>query len=284
MNTPEIVRDGRLAGRSALITGAGSGGSLASIGMAIAVVFAAKGAAVTIVDRDRERAENTRRLIADTGGEASVAPADITDPADCERAVAAAASEFGGVDVLVNSAGIAPAEKDTLSDEVWQQVLDLNLRAAMLMSAAVIPRLRERGGGSIVNISSNAGLSGGGGIAYSAAKSGMIGMTRAMAFHYGRAGIRVNSVAPGHMHTPMGIGYGGLDELVTGSRRLRAESSLTGTEGTAWDVAYASLYLASDESRYVTAHTIPVDGGTTQVMPIAIFPQLARAVAEGDGT
>jgi NAD(P)-dependent dehydrogenase (short-subunit alcohol dehydrogenase family) len=148
------------------------------------------------------------------------------------------------------------------------------------MSDAVIPLMREGGGGSIVNISSHAGLRAGGGIAYTAAKSGLIGLTKALAYEYGRAGIRVNSVAPGHVHTPMGIGYTGWDTELTGARRLRAHAGLLGTEGTAWDVAYASLFLASDEARWITAVTIPVDAGTIEVMPIVMYPHMAKA-AEG---
>jgi NAD(P)-dependent dehydrogenase (short-subunit alcohol dehydrogenase family) len=246
--------------------------------MAIAAVFAAKGAGVVIIDRDHERAENTRQLIVDGGGKAAVFVGDITDQAVCEESAAFTNTTFGRIDVLVNSAAIAPAERYS-ETPLWDDIVSLNLTAAKLMCDAVIPSMRAQGAGAVVNISSNAGLRGGAGIAYTAAKSGLIGLTKAMAFEYGRAGIRFNAVAPGHIHTPMGIGYSNLGPMLTGARRLRAEAGLLGTEGTAWDVAHAALFLASDEARYITAHTIPVDAGTTEVLPFAMFPLMAEAAA-----
>jgi NAD(P)-dependent dehydrogenase (short-subunit alcohol dehydrogenase family) len=133
--------------------------------------------------------------------------------------------------------------------------------------------------GAIVNIASHAGLRAGGGIAYTAAKAGLIGLTKALAYEYGRAGIRANAVAPGHVHTPMGIGYTGWSEEINHARRLRAEAGLLGTEGTGWDVAYAALFLASEEARWITAVTIPVDAGTVEVMPLVMFPVMAAAGA-----
>jgi NAD(P)-dependent dehydrogenase (short-subunit alcohol dehydrogenase family) len=274
------AREGRLSGRTAIVTGAGSSGDLASIGMAIAVVFAANGAAVVILDRDEGRAENTRRTILGFGGKAEIFIGDITDEAACRASAEFAHSTFGRLDVLANSAGIAPAERYS-EKPLWDDIVALNLTAAKLMSDAVIPYMTAQGAGAVVNISSNAGLRGGAGIAYTAAKSGMIGLTKAMAFEYGRSGIRFNSVAPGHVHTPMGISYANLGPMLTGARRLRAEAGLLGTEGTAWDVAYAALFLASDEARWVTAHTIPVDAGTTEVLPFAMFPLMSEAAAVG---
>jgi NAD(P)-dependent dehydrogenase (short-subunit alcohol dehydrogenase family) len=274
----ERAREGRLAGRSAIVTGAGSSGDLASIGMAIATVFALNGAGVLIVDRDEERAANTCRIIAEAGGRAEPYICDITDESACRAAAEFASTTFGRVDVLANSAGIAPAERYS-EEPLWDKILSLNLTAAKLMSDAVIPYMAAQGSGAVVNISSNAGLRGGAGISYTAAKTGMIGLTKAMAFEYGRSGIRFNSVAPGHVHTPMGISYANLGPMLTGARRLRAEAGLLGTEGTAWDVAFAALFLASDEARYVTAHTIPVDAGTTEVLPFAMFPLMSEAAA-----
>jgi NAD(P)-dependent dehydrogenase (short-subunit alcohol dehydrogenase family) len=279
LEVPEIAPDRRLAGKTALVTGGGSSGSLAGSGVAISVLFAAKGAAVVVVDRDERRAQNTQQTIEERRGSAAVFTADITDPDACASAAEFAATRFGGLDILVNNAAIAPAEKGReTSDTLWQEVLNLDLRAAKLMSDAVIPHLRERGGGSIVNISSASGFRAGGGIAYTAAKHGLIGLTKALAYEYGRVGIRVNSVAPGHVHTPMGIGYAGWDTELTGARRLRAHAGLLGTEGTGWDVAYAALFLASDEASWITAVTVPVDAGTIEVMPIVMYPHMARAV------
>ena len=139
------------------------------------------------------------------------------------------------------------------------------------MSDAVLPQMKSQGSGAIVHISSIAGLVAGGGIAYSASKGGMIAMTKVQAFEYGRMGVRVNSVAPGHVAIPMGLNFKGWEGAGTDAiRRKRASASLLGTEGTGWDVADAVLFLASEESRYITGHTLPVDGGTTEVMPIVM--------------
>jgi NAD(P)-dependent dehydrogenase (short-subunit alcohol dehydrogenase family) len=278
MEMARRARVGRLLDRVAIVTGSGSSGDLASIGMAIAAVLSANGASVVLVDRDEERAENTRRIIVETGGKAEIFIGDITDEAVCRASADFAHASFGSLDILVNSAGIAPAERYS-EKPLWDDIVELNLKAAKLMSDAVIPYMTAQASGAVVNISSNAGLRGGAGIAYTAAKSGMIGLTKAMAFEYGRSGIRFNSVAPGHVHTPMGISYANLGPMLTGARRLRAEAGLLGTEGTAWDVAFATLFLASDEARYITAHTIPVDAGTTEVLPFAMFPLMSDAAA-----
>jgi NAD(P)-dependent dehydrogenase (short-subunit alcohol dehydrogenase family) len=272
LEMPEIPHDNRLAGKAAVVTGAGSHGALAGSGAAIAILLAAKGAKVLIVDRDESRAEYTGRHIEANVDDASCIVADITTAAACREVAGAAMARFGRLDILVNNAAIAPVEEG-VNEQLWHDVLDLNLTAAKLMMDAVIPHMMNSGGGSIVNIASTAGLRGGAGIAYSAAKSGLMGLTRAMAYSHGRARIRINSIAPGHMHTPMGIG---LDQ----QRRLRAAAGLVDKEGTAWDIAYAALFLASDESSWITAVTLPVDGGTTQAMPLRMFPHLTKAAQE----
>ncbi|QYB07158.1 SDR family oxidoreductase [Rhodococcus sp. USK10] len=283
MTVPDLPRNGRLAGRTAIVTGAGSSGALAGTGAAMAILFASEGAQVLIVDVERARAEHTLRAVRAVGGTADLAVADITDPAMCQRAADLALERFGSVDILVNNAAIAPDERAN-TDELWQRVVDINLRGAKLMCDAAIPHMRSAGGGSIVMIGSIAGMRGGGGIAYSAAKAGMVGMAKAMAFTYGRDGIRANTVAPGHVAIPMGLGYsgGGWDGEVN-AREMRAQAGLTGTEGSGWDVAYTALFFASDESRYVTAATIAVDAGTTEVMPIVMHPYLAGSVGPGNG-
>lgn len=274
VHVPAISADRRLAGKVAIVTGGGSQGELAGTGVAIAVLFAAKGAHVVIVDRDESRARNTERLIDREGGVAIVHVCDITQPAACEEAAAAAVSGFGRLDILVNNAAILPA------DERWSDVLELNLHAAKLMIDAVVPQMAKQGGGSIVNIASHAGLRAGVQAPYTAAKGGLIALTKTMAYEHGRAGIRINNIAPGHIHTPMASGFTGYDDELNGARRLRAAAGLLNTEGTAWDVAYASLFLTSDEARWITAATLPVDAGTTEVMPLVMYPQLAAAASE----
>jgi NAD(P)-dependent dehydrogenase (short-subunit alcohol dehydrogenase family) len=277
LDVPEIVRDGRLSGRVAIVTGAGSAGSMGGSGADIAVLLAAKGASVVILDVSEERARHTLEAVERIDGRAEVVRADITDIDSCYSAVAAAVELFDGVDILVNNAAIAPGEQENLQS-TWDAIMAVNLQGAKWMSDAVLPRMAERGRGSIVHISSVAGFRAGGGIGYSAAKGGLIAMAKAQAFEYGPKGIRVNTVAPGHVAIPMGLGFQGWDESGTDRMRLRrAKASMLGTEGTGWDVAYAVLFLASDEAAYVTGHTIPVDGGTTEVFPIVMASTIENA-------
>lgn len=274
LDVPEIARDGRLAGKVAVVTGAGSAGPMGGTGADISVLFALKGAKVVLVDIDAGRAEHTLATIRALEGEGVVAPADITKADACAGVARLAETAFGAADILVNNAAIAPGEQDN-SEELWDRILNINLKGAKLMSDAVLAGMRAKGGGSIIHISSVAGLVAGGGIGYSASKGGMIAMTKAQAFEYGPSGIRVNNVAPGHVAIPMGLNFKGWDGAGTDAiRQKRARASLLGTEGTGWDVAYAVLFLASDESRYVTGHTLPVDGGTTTVMPIVMADRI----------
>jgi NAD(P)-dependent dehydrogenase (short-subunit alcohol dehydrogenase family) len=256
----------RLDGRVAIITGAGTEGSLLGTGVATALLFASQGAQVGVVDVSAERAANTLKLIEELGGTGLAAVADITVAADCERAVQQVVDQFGRLDILVNNAAIVGGSGDVeLIDEVmWNRVVALDLNAVMLMAKYAVPHLRAAGGGAIVNLSSIAGMRGMGSGAYAAAKGGVIGLTYDLAYSHGRDGIRVNCIAPGHLFTPMGNqGDGELRE-----RRRRA--GLLGTEGTAWDAAWAALFLASDESRWITGVVLPVDAGTTASTALAV--------------
>jgi len=277
LEVPVIRPDGRLEGLTAIVTGAGSHGALTGSGSAISVMFAAKGANVVIVDRDADRAQHTSEAIGRVGGKCVVHVTDITVPANCRGAADFALGTFGAIDVLVNNAAIAPGEQAN-TVELWDAILSLNLKAHKLMTDAALPAMKQQGKGSVINITSIAALRGGGGIAYSASKGGLNTMTKAMAFEYGRFGIRVNNVAPGHNALPMGLGFQGW-EGASNQRKLRAEAGLLGYEGNGWDLAYAALFLASEESRWVTAATLPVDAGTTQVFPLVMYPVLAQAEA-----
>jgi NAD(P)-dependent dehydrogenase (short-subunit alcohol dehydrogenase family) len=277
LEVPAIVRDGRLQGRTVLVTGGGSSGGMAGTGAAISVLCAAKGANVVVVDRDEERAAHTQRAVRAEGGEATVVVADVTSRTECRRAAEVALTTYGRVDALVNNAAIAPGEGEA-DDDLWDRILALNLTATKRMIDAVLPAMRTQGVGSIVNIGSIAAFQAGGGPAYSAAKAGLLGLARAVALAEGRHGVRVNDVAPGHVAIPMGLGFQGWsgdNSAGDATRRRRARATLLGTEGTGWDVAYAVLFFASDESRYITATSLPVDGGTTKVFPIVMWPYLA---------
>lgn len=277
LDVPPIARDGRLKGKVAVVTGAGSAGQMGGTGADIAILFALKGAKIVLVDIDVERAEHTLATIRSLGGEAIVVRADITSAPACAEVARQAETSFGTVDILINNAAIAPGEQEN-SEALWDRILDINLKGAKLMSDAVLAGMETKGAGSIVHVSSIAGMIAGGGIAYSASKGGMIAMTKAQAFEYGPSGIRVNNVAPGHVAIPMGLNFKGWDGAGTDViRQKRARASLLGTEGTGWDVAYAVLFLASDESGYVTGHTLPVDGGTTAVMPIVMSDRIVGA-------
>jgi NAD(P)-dependent dehydrogenase (short-subunit alcohol dehydrogenase family) len=256
----------RLDGRVAIVTGAGSAGGLLGIGEAIAVLFATQGARVGVVDISRERAEVTREMIDDVGGECVVSVGDLTDPRQSARCVAEVAGRFGGAGILVNCAGVVArsAWPDGFDLEEWERVMAVNLTASVLATRHALPHLRAAGNGAIVNISSIAAIRGMGGGAYTASKAAIIGLTREWAYDHGREGIRVNCVLPGHAYTPMGLSGG--EEL----RRRRLRAGLLPTEGTAWDVAWPVVFLASDEARWMTGLAIPVDAGTTSTSPLGI--------------
>ncbi|MET0930081.1 MAG: SDR family NAD(P)-dependent oxidoreductase [Aeromicrobium sp.] len=275
---PALPRLGRLAGKTAIVTGAGSAGPMAGTGAAMAILFASEGARVLVLDVDGVRAEYTARHIRDMGGSAEVFVADITDPAQCREAAEHTHASLGAVDILINNAAIAPGEQGADVD-LWRRVIDIDLSGAKYMFDAVLPDMRASARGSVVMISSIAGARAGGGDAYSAAKAGMNGLARSLALHHGREGVRVNVVSPGHVAIPMGLGYGGWDTGEDNIRAMRAHASLLGTEGTGWDVAFATLFLASDESSYITGQILPVDGGAGEVMPIVMHEYLTTAAA-----
>lgn len=249
----------RLDGRVTLVTGAGSGDGVLGIGEAIAVLSATQGARVGIVDISPERADATQRMVDDVGGECVVAIGDLTSPEDNARCTAEVVDAFGRLDILVNNVATAAGagSPEHLDLEEWNAALALNVTAATLAARHAIPHMREVGGGAIVNVSSIAGSHGFGGGAYAASKAALIGLTRDWAYLHGRDGIRVNCLALGHVHAPMGMSGG--EER----REQRRRSGLLGTEGDAWDAAWPVVFLASEEARWITGVTLPVDAGTT---------------------
>ncbi len=247
----------RLDGKVAIVTGAGSRGPGIGNGKATSVLFAREGASVLLVDAQAERAEETLAMIRDEGGEASVFAADVTSEDDCRAMVDAAVDRYGRLDILDNNVGISLRKTVTEIDMAeWDHLMAVNLRSMVLASKFAIPRMIETGGGSIINISSGAGLRAIGDAAYTTSKAGVIGLTIAMAADHGREGVRVNCIAPGLVYTPM-VAYRVDEEL----RQHRANSTALGTEGTAWDIGWAAVYLASDEARWVTGIVLSVDAG-----------------------
>ena len=276
-----VERPGRVEGKVAIVTGAGSTpGPGIGTGKATAVVLAREGASVLLVDLHPDRAEETRKIIEDGGGTARVHAADATRAADCEAMVRAAVDAFGTVDILVNNIGLASLGTvvDT-GEEDWDRALDINLRTAFLASKFAVPVMADQGSGAIVNISSISALRGDGTVAYSAAKGGLSAMTVDMAYSHGRQGIRVNAIAPGHITTPMVASVSAPGPRAEYMDTLRREAGLLGTPGTGWDVGYAAAFLASDEARWITGVTLPVDSGVLSVTPLMMAPHL-RAVPE----
>ena len=263
----------RLEGKVAIVTGAGSSGPGFGVGKAISTLFSREGARVLLVDRVAQQAEETLATIKEEGGEASVFEADVTSAEDCQGMVEAAVERYGGLHILVNNVGILG--RGTVIDtkeEDWDRVLEVNLKSMMLASKYAVPKMIEGGGGSIINMSSNAALRGSaspGNLPYAAAKGGVNSITISMAVSHGRYNVRVNCISPGSIYTPMVAG-----EMSEELRSQRRRAGPLGTEGTAWDVAWAAVFLASDEARWITGVILPVDAGVLAATPLAMLPYL----------
>jgi NAD(P)-dependent dehydrogenase (short-subunit alcohol dehydrogenase family) len=276
-----VERAGRVEGKVAIVTGAGSTpGAGIGTGKASAVVLAREGARVLLVDLHPERAEETKQIIEEEGGKAEVFAADVTRASDCASMVKAAVEHFGTVDILVNNIGLAALGTvvDT-PEEAWDRTFDVNLRTAFLASKYAVPVMADKGAGAVVNIASISALRGDGTVAYSAAKGALIAMTVDMAYSHGRQGIRVNAIAPGHITTPMVHSVTAPGPRAAYMDTLRAEAGLLGTPGSGWDVGWAVGFLASDEARWITGVTLPVESGVLSVTPLMMAPYL-RAIPE----
>ena len=248
----------RLEGKVALISGGARG-----IGEAIARLFAREGACVTIGDILEDEGQRVAREIDDAGGRALFVRLDVTVEEDWRRAVQATVERFGQLNVLVNNAGIYRKELvDETSVEAWDEVMGVNAKGVFLGSKHAIPEMKKAGGGSIVNMSSGAGLVGNpDGAAYGASKGAVRILTKATAAQYGKYGIRANSIHPGPIETAM-LRPQLLDP---GARESSLEAIPLGRIGTPQEIAYGALYLASDESSYVTGVELPIDGGRVAI-------------------
>lgn len=253
------VHGNRLAGKIALVSGAGCGTGLLGIGSATAVLLATQGAAVGVLDIDAGRAGQTVGYIAALGGRSLVVQCDVRERQECERAVARILEAYGRLDILVNSTAVTRrGTVESISLEDWRACTDVNLTGTLHLTAASAPALRRAGAGSVINVSSIAATrSYGLAIGYAATKAGIEAMTREMACSLGASAVRVNCLVPGMLVTPMG---GGRSADALERRRAR---TVLGFEGTAWDAAWAALFLASDESRWITGTMLVVDAGTT---------------------
>ncbi len=246
----------RLADKVAVITGAGSG-----IGRAMAVLFAREGARVAVVDCAEAAGRETVRLIEEAGGRALFAAADVSKEDQVEAALSTASEALGGLDILVNDAAIvvmAGAPDTTLED--WERVLAVNLGGVFLCCKHAIPRMRRQEGGSIVNVASIAALVAvPAHAAYGAAKAGVVGLTRQLAVDHGPDNIRVNCICPTATDTPLIRNAGANSRALAAMAQIHPLRRLTEPE----DVAYAALFLASEEARCITGAVLPVDSGWT---------------------
>jgi NAD(P)-dependent dehydrogenase (short-subunit alcohol dehydrogenase family) len=256
------MQRGRLTGKVAIVTGAAPQAEGIGNGSAVAMLFAREGAKVVLVNRTEARVRALQRLIESEGGECSVCAADVTNAEDVQRMVDTTVERYGAVDILHNNVGgNRGGQIVDMDEDDWDACMRLNLKGTMLCCKYCIPRMIERGSGSIINVSSLAGSIGlrdrkTGLIAYSTAKAGVSGFTRALAADCAADGIRVNCIVIGMVETPLIVALQG--EAVLEKRRRAIPLQ---TAGTGWDVAWAAVYLASDESRWVTGIDLPIDGG-----------------------
>jgi NAD(P)-dependent dehydrogenase (short-subunit alcohol dehydrogenase family) len=258
---------GRLAGKVAIVMGAGqTPGDTIGNGRATAILFAREGAHVIAVDRRRDSAEETVAMIHDEDGEAEAVGADATREADCAALVADCVRRHGRIDVLHNNVGIGggDAPPSQVTEEAWDRILGVNLKSVILPCKHVLPVMREQRGGAITNISSIAAVCATPAVAYKTSKAGINAYTQSLALGNAKYGIRANVIMPGLMETPMAIE--GLSEALGIPKQKLIEQRhasvpLGAHMGTAWDVAWAAVFLASDEARFVTGVMLPVDGG-----------------------
>jgi NAD(P)-dependent dehydrogenase (short-subunit alcohol dehydrogenase family) len=262
----------RLKDKVAIIVGAGQApGATDAIGngRATALLFAREGAKVLAVDRYLESAEETAALARAEGGEAQAVAAEVTDEAAVRAAIQACVARYGRLDILHNNVGISVEGGDApiteIETEAFDRIVAVNLRSVVYACKHALPIMRKQGSGAIVNISSTAAVEGYPWVAYKATKAGMIAMTKQIAIQNAEFGVRANVILPGLMDTPMAV-----DRRAEAWGRPRAEVAAErdakvplGHMGTGWDVAYAALFLASDEAKFITGVALPVDGGKT---------------------
>jgi NAD(P)-dependent dehydrogenase (short-subunit alcohol dehydrogenase family) len=258
---------GRLQGRIAIVTGAGSVGPGWGNGRATAVRFAEEGARIFAVDRNSDSTRETVEKVKAAGGEIVVQPCDVTDNASVAAMVEACVRQFGRIDILMNNVGgSAPGGPVEMAEEVWDAQVDFNLKSVFLTCKHVLPVMEKQKSGSIINVASTSGIrfTGAFQVGYAATKAGVIQLSRVVAVQYAAKGIRVNTVIPGQLHTPMVEARlarqraGGDVEALLAQRLARIP---IGFAGDGRDTANAALFLASDEARFVTGTEIVVDGG-----------------------
>jgi NAD(P)-dependent dehydrogenase (short-subunit alcohol dehydrogenase family) len=264
---PRDAMSDRLHGKVAIVVGAGqTPGDTIGNGRATALLFAREGAQVLAVDRREDSAEETVAQIRSEGGEAVALAADASREADCEAMVRACLARFGRVDVLHNNVGIGDGDASPahVEEAAWDRILTVNLKSVVFACKHALPPMRAQRGGAIVNVSSIAAICATPLVAYRASKAGVNAYTQSLAIGNAKYGIRANAIMPGLIDTPMAIeGIArATGKAKDALRRERdAQVPLRGRMGSAWDVAHAALFLASDEAGFITGAVLPVDGG-----------------------
>lgn len=248
----------RLHSKIAIITGAGTG-----IGRACALAFSSEGAKLALVGRRKEPLESAAREMGTENGTPLVLSADISQTKDIARVIAETVSHFGGLNVLLNNAGVLHAgTAEEIIEAQWDETFNINVRGLWLLSRAVLPHLRKAGGGSIINIASVLGINGARNrAAYSASKGAVVLLTKCMAIDYGRENIRVNAICPAFVETDLTAAVMRKSPDPEALRRERVSVHPIGRLGKPEDIGGMAVYLASDESSWVTGATLPVDGG-----------------------
>lgn len=257
----------RLHNKVAIVVGAGqTPGDTIGNGRATAMLFAREGAKVLVVDCDLESAKETVAMIGEEKGEAKAFRADVLSSDDCRAMVDACVEAYGRVDILHYNVGIGTGDGGPLhlEEEAWKRIMDVNLKGAFLACKHVLPVMRDQNSGCIITISSLAAIAATNMLAYKTSKAGLNALTQQLAIGNAKYGIRVNAIMPGLMNTPMAIEGHSKARGVPKEDLIKVRDALVplgGKMGTAWDVAYAALFLASDEAKFVTGVILPVDGG-----------------------
>lgn len=256
----------RLKDKIAIIVGAGQKpGQTIGNGRATAIMFAREGATVLVVDRDPASAEETLAMIRSEGGTCSALAADVTREVDCKSIANTCIERYGRIDILQNNVGIGTGDKGptSLELETWHTLIDTNLTSMFLTCKHVLPHMRKQGGGVITNISSGAAVMSVGIVGYKVSKAGVNALTHAIAMGNAKYGIRANVIMPGLLDTPMAIeSHASAREIDRDVLRTERNAMVPlGWMGNAWDTANASLFLASEEARFITGIVLPVDGG-----------------------